>query len=162
MNTDTLITLLAFKRWSDAHTLQAIQTIDASRYAEKRHLMLRLMNHIYVVDRIFSANLLGQPHGYTALNTPETPTTETLAVSMAACTDDIIARVSGMDAAALDVRIAFTFVDGGQGEMSAMEMLNHLLFHGAYHRGAVGWLIGECDGVPPKEVLTVFLRDHLA
>lgn len=162
MNTDTLITLLAFKRWSDAHTLQAIQTLDASRYAEKHHLMLRLMNHIYVVDRIFSANMLGQSHGYTALNTPETPTAEALAVSMAACTDDIIARVSGMDDAALDVRIAFTFVDGGQGEMSAMEMLNHLLFHGAYHRGAVGWLIGECGGVPPKEVLTVFLRDHHA
>ncbi|MDO2366858.1 diguanylate cyclase, partial [Escherichia coli] len=23
-----------------------------------------------------------------------------------------------------------------------------------------GWMIGECGGVPPKEVLTVFLRDH--
>ncbi|MDP1276660.1 diguanylate cyclase, partial [Klebsiella pneumoniae] len=22
------------------------------------------------------------------------------------------------------------------------------------------WMIGECGGVPPKEVLTVFLRDH--
>ena len=36
----------------------------------------------------------------------------------------------------------------------------NMLFHGAYHRGAVGWMIGECGGVPPKEVLTVFLRDH--
>ncbi|PLN11930.1 diguanylate cyclase, partial [Klebsiella pneumoniae] len=25
---------------------------------------------------------------------------------------------------------------------------------------AVGWMIGECGGVPPKEVLTGFLRDH--
>ena len=57
-------------------------------------------------------------------------------------------------------RIAFKFVDGGDGNMTAMEMLNHMLFHGAYHRGAVGWMIGECGGVPPKEVLTVFLRDH--
>ncbi|MDA5154052.1 diguanylate cyclase, partial [Klebsiella pneumoniae] len=48
----------------------------------------------------------------------------------------------------------------GDGNMTAMEMLNHMLFHGAYHRGAVGWMIGECGGVPPKEVLTVFLRDH--
>ena len=79
---------------------------------------------------------------------------------MTACTDEYIQYVSAMTPADFHERIAFTFVDGGDGNMTAMEMLNHMLFHGAYHRGAVGWMIGECGGVPPKEVLTVFLRDH--
>ena len=125
MDKDTVVTLLKYKRWIDFATLQAIRAIDGTVHGEKRHLTIRLMNHIHVVDMIFRANLRGRPHGYTALNTPETPTVDELETAM-----------------------------------TAMEMLNHMLFHGAYHRGAVGWMIGECGGVPPKEVLTVFLRDH--
>ncbi len=79
---------------------------------------------------------------------------------MAECTDWYIQHVNSMTPADLDETIKFSFVDGGEGEMTAMDMLNHMLFHGTYHRGAVGWLIGECGGTPPKDVLTVFLRDH--
>ncbi|MDU3074942.1 MAG: DinB family protein [Mixta calida] len=160
MNKDTLVTLLKYKRWIDSETLQSIKRIDTSSYAEKRHLMLRLMNHIHVVDVIFSANIIGRQHSYTALNTPETPSVEELEVSMAECTDWYIQHVNSMTPADLDETIKFSFVDGGEGEMTAMDMLNHMFFHGTYHRGAVGWLIGECGGTPPKDVLTVFLRDH--
>ena len=34
---------------------------------------IRMMNHIYVVDRIFRAHLQGEPHHYTATNTEATP-----------------------------------------------------------------------------------------
>ncbi|MBS0847565.1 DinB family protein [Citrobacter sp. JGM124] len=160
MNKDTLVTLLKYKRWIDSATLETIKGISAPSCAEKRHLMLRLMNHIYVVDMIFKANILGQPHGYTALNTPETPSVDDLAVNVAASTDWYIQHVNTMAPADLEKTITFTFVDGGNGEMTAIDMLNHVLFHGAYHRGAIGWLISECGAVPPKDVLTVFLRDH--
>ncbi|MGD9427323.1 DinB family protein [Pantoea sp. NSTU24] len=160
MDKDRIVTLLKYKRWIDSETLKGITAIDDTADAGKRHLMLRLMNHIYVVDRIFEANMSGEPHGYTALNTPETPTAEALEVSMTACTERYIQRVSAMTPADADEVVRFTFVDGGHGEMRVSEMLDHVLFHGTYHRGAVGWLIGECGGVPPKDVLTVFLRDH--
>lgn len=160
MNKDTIITLLKYKRWIDAETLKTIKEINASTYSEKRHLMLRLMNHIYVVDRIFKANLSRQQHGYQALNTPETPTIDELEISMAESINGYIEYVNAMSTEDLAETIAFRFVDGGAGEMTAIEMLNHMLFHGTYHRGAVGWLISECGGTAPKDVLTVFLRDH--
>lgn len=160
MDKDRIVTLLKYKRWIDSETLKSLTAIDDTADAGKRHLMLRLINHIYVVDRIFEANMSGEPHGYTALNTPETPTAEALEASMTACTERYIQRVSAMTPADADEVISFTFVDGGHGEMRVSEMLDHVLFHGTYHRGAVGWLIGECGGVPPKDVLTVFLRDH--
>lgn len=50
MGTDKIATLFRYKRWIDIETLQAIKRIDASANAEKRHLTLRLMNHIHVVD----------------------------------------------------------------------------------------------------------------
>lgn len=78
MDKDTLVALLKYKLWADTATLQSIQETDDSIHPEKRHLMLRLMNHIYVVDRIFQANMTSQQHGYTALNTPETPSVEEL------------------------------------------------------------------------------------
>jgi uncharacterized damage-inducible protein DinB len=160
MSTQTIVTMLKYKRWIDIETLKAIKEVDTSANAEKRHLTLRLMNHIYVVDMIFRANLTGQQHGYTALNTPETPSADELLSKMAACTDWYIEAVNAMTADELAETIKFQFVDGGEDEMKALDMLNHVLFHGTYHRGAVGWLLSECGVTPPKDVLTVFLRDH--
>ncbi len=57
MDKDTVVTLLKYKRWIDLATLQAIRAIDGTVHGEKRHLTIRLMNHIHVVDMIFRANL---------------------------------------------------------------------------------------------------------
>lgn len=160
MNTNTIVTLLKFKRWADAETLQAIKKVDTLANADKHHLMLRLMNHVYVVDMIFRANITGQKHQYTALNTPETPTADELLPKMFECTEWYIQQVGTMNMADLSEIVKFCFVDGGYGEMKAGDMLNHVLFHGTYHRGAVGWMLSETGITPPKDVLTVFLRDH--
>ncbi|MEZ3498299.1 DinB family protein [Pantoea sp. KPR_PJ] len=160
MDTDTLATLFKYKRWIDIETLQAIKNMDPSVNAEKRHLTLRLMNHIHVVDMIFRANITGQKHAYTALNTPETPSADELLITMTECTDWYIHHIHSLFPDDLAENIKFQFVDGGAGEMKAIDMLNHVLYHGTYHRGAVGWLLSESRVTPPRDVLTVFLRDH--
>ncbi len=160
MGTDKIITLFKYKRWIDMETLLAMKRIDVSAHAERHHLTLRLMNHIHVVDMIFRANMTSQKHCYTALNTPETPSADELMVKMTECTDWYIQHVNSMSSVDLSETIKFLFVDGGYGEMNAADMLNHVLFHGTYHRGAVGWLLSESGVTPPKDVLTVFLRDH--
>jgi uncharacterized damage-inducible protein DinB len=67
--------------------------VDTLANADKHHLMLRLMNHVYVVDMIFRANITGQKHQYTALNTPETPTADELLTKMFECTEWYIQQV---------------------------------------------------------------------
>ncbi|MFC0227955.1 DinB family protein [Serratia aquatilis] len=157
---DTLIQLFRFKKWADTETLQAISKVDVLASPKNHHLMLRLMNHIHVVDEIFKANLTGLAHGYTALNTPETPSCQKLMDKMLSCDEWFISYIENLDDFSLSRIIRFTFVDGGQGKMKAIDMLNHVSHHGTYHRGAVGWLLSECKVTPPKDVLTVFLRDH--
>ncbi|MCP6542063.1 diguanylate cyclase, partial [Klebsiella pneumoniae] len=76
--------------------LQAIRAIDRTVHGEKRPLTIRPMNHIHVVDIIFRANLRGRPHGYTALNPPETPTVDELEKAMTGCTDKYIQYDSAM------------------------------------------------------------------
>lgn len=74
MPSSTLLSLFRYKAWADGELLDALATLDAAQYGEAHHTALRIFNHIHVVDAIFKANLLGERHGFTATNTPETPT----------------------------------------------------------------------------------------
>lgn len=74
MSNKTLQSLFHYKRWADGELLDAIATLDSQQYGEAHHTCLRIFNHIHVVDAIFKANLLGESHGFSATNTPETPT----------------------------------------------------------------------------------------
>ena len=73
MSLSMLKTLYAQKTWSNAELYDCIATVDAAQHAVPLHTALRTLNHIYVVDRIFRAHLLGEPHGYAQTNTVETP-----------------------------------------------------------------------------------------
>jgi len=42
-----------------------------------------MLNHIYVVDRIFQSHLLGEQHGYSATNTDATPGLDELQFAVA-------------------------------------------------------------------------------
>jgi hypothetical protein len=69
-----LPTLFAQKTWANNELFNQLATVTAPEHASQLHAAIRTLNHIYVVDRIFRAHLLGQPHGYTATNTDATPT----------------------------------------------------------------------------------------
>lgn len=53
----TLTTLLRYKLWIDAATLQAISDIDAAQFAEKRHLGVRLENGNYPTLSLFFVHI---------------------------------------------------------------------------------------------------------
>ncbi|MCH7371617.1 DinB family protein [Aeromonas sp. MR16] len=158
MSNSTLHSLFRYKAWADGELLDAIATLDPQIHGEAHHNALRVFNHIHVVDAIFQANLQGLPHGFSATNTPETPT---LAALCSAITEldawylEYVANLSQRDAEAL---LAFNFVDGDKGQMSREEMLLHLVTHGGYHRGAIGRMLVQCGITPPRDTLTTFLH----
>ncbi|MFR9721339.1 DinB family protein [Aeromonas diversa] len=153
-----LATALRHKAWADLELLGVIGRLDDTSHAKARHQTIRLMNHIYVVDRIFTAHLRGEPHGYSATNTEETPTLEALTHSMGEAHATLLALCNDLTDEALDTPRSFTFTDGDRGTMSAAEMLLHLVSHSGYHRGAVGRILAECDLAPPRDLLTRFLH----
>ena len=126
--------------------------------ADDRVAPIRLLNHIHVVDRIFAAHLRGEPHGYTATNTPETPTLDTLRAA-ARETDRWFVEQAGMSAPAqLAEAVAFTFTDGQRGRMSREEMLAHVITHASYHRGEVGQMLKRLSVAPPHDLFTAYLH----
>lgn len=126
--------------------------------AGDRHEAIRLMNHIHIVDRIFAAHLRGEPHGYTATNTPETPALETLHSAVRESDRWFVDRAGNLTPAQLAERVAFTFTDGLRGCMSREEMLAHVITHGSYHRGEVGQMLKRLSIAPPRDLFTAYLH----
>ena len=158
MSNKTLQSLFHYKRWADGELLDAIATLDAQQYAEAHHTCLRIFNHIHVVDAIFKANLLGEFHGFSATNTPDTPTLAALRSSVTALDNWLVEYVTAMRPQDGETSLSFRFVDGDRGQMSREEMLLHLVTHGGYHRGAIGRILVQCGITPPRDTLTAFLH----
>ncbi|WP_421246658.1 DinB family protein [Aeromonas sanarellii] len=158
MSHSTLQSLFRYKAWADGELLDALATLDPLEHPEAHHTALRIFNHIHVVDAIFKGNLLGEPHGFSATNTPETPTLAALRSAIGkldAWYLDYVASLSQADGEAV---LSFNFVDGDKGQMNRAEMLLHLVTHGGYHRGAIGRILVQYGITPPRDTLTAFLH----
>ena len=89
--------------------------VDAEAHAAERDGLIRLMNHIYVVDRIFAAHLGGELHGYLATNTPETPPLQTLHEAVLVSDRGFLELVDTLMPPQLAQSVDFTFTDGQRG-----------------------------------------------
>lgn len=147
-----------YKAWANAEILDSIAKIDPSQHPEQWTLAVRLMNHTYVVDRIFAAHLSGEPHEFQGTNTPETPSLNQLRDRIFASDEWYQRYVSQVPGSELIQPISFTFTDGDRGSMTREEMLFHVLAHGVYHRGNVGMALTACGIDRPKDTFTRFLH----
>ena len=159
MSTPSLLTsLFQYKAWANQELFAELQRLDPEIHRSELHAALRILNHIYVVDRIFVANLQSLQHGYGASNTAETPTLDALYQAVQASDRWYLGYVQGLNAEQLSERIAFHFVDGDAGCMSREEMLAHVVSHGGYHRGAVGRIMAQLAIAPPRDIYSRFLH----
>ena len=158
MSKKILASLFAQKAWANRELFDVVASVSTAEHAAPLHTATRLLNHIYVVDRIFRAHLLSEPHGYTATNTTETP--ELGELHFAVTETDIWFEhyVSHIEEQTLGESLAFQFTDGDSGTMSREEMLFHVLTHGSYHRGNVGQILKGISVAPPRDLLTKFLH----
>ncbi|QNH12108.1 DinB family protein [Xanthomonas sp. SI] len=158
MTASLLVSQFAYKAWANAELLQALAQIDAVAYPAQRQRAIRLLNHTYVVDRIFAAHLDGGTHAFTDSNTPETPALDVLHAAVAESDLWYAGYVAQLDAVALQQFLVFRFTDGDAGRMTREEMLFHVLAHGAYHRGNIAMLLSDCGLEQPRELFTRFLH----
>lgn len=155
---NTLASLFTYKSWANNQLFNMLATVTAADHAATVHAAIRMLNHIYVVDRIFQAHLQGEPHGYATTNTDETPELGELQFAVAECDHWFEQYSAGISGAQLSERIAFRFTDGDSGTMTREEMLMHVALHGAYHRGNVGQMIKSISLSPPRDLYTKFLH----
>ncbi|MDR3475325.1 MAG: DinB family protein [Devosia sp.] len=150
--------MFAYKGWANAQFLTKIDAIDPAAHPQERRAALRLLNHTYVVDQIFAAHLTGRPHGFSSDNTADTPTATALGQAIEASDRWYIDYIDTGLAIDMTEPIAFAFTDGDGGCMSRLEMLTHVIIHGAYHRGEIGRLLAELSIEPPWDTFAVYLH----
>lgn len=153
-----LTSLFAYKAWANNALFAKVAEMDVVTQEAELHSAIRIMNHMYTVDRIFQANLQAQPHTIAATNTPETPTLNALHTAVKVVDSWYQNYVAQLDDAMLNESITFTFTDAQNGRMTRHEMLLHIITHGGYHRGTVGRILVSVGLSPPRDTLTVFLH----
>ena len=158
MSQKILSSLFAQKSWANRELFDAVADVTQAEHAESRHTAIRTLNHIYVVDSIFRAHLLGESHSYTATNTTETPEPGELHFAVAETDLWFESYVATMSRETLETSLSFQFTDGDSGRMTREEMLFHVLTHGAYHRGNVGQILKGMSVAPPRDLFTKFLH----
>jgi uncharacterized damage-inducible protein DinB len=151
--------LFQYKRWANDELLALGEASQAALPADDHRLFVRILNHTYVVDRIFASHLQGLPQtDYAATNTEETPALPTLRQAVRASDDWYLQYASGLTAGQLAEPVQFRFTDGDTGTMTRAEILNHIVVHGTYHRGAAGRILAGHAVQLPRDSLTTFLH----
>ena len=158
MSKKSLQSLFAQKSWANNELFHVLATVTSGEHAGAVRGAVRTLNHIYVVDRIFRAHLLGEKHGYAATNTERTPDLGELQFAVAETDGWFEDYVNRIDESQLGERIHFRFTDGDAGCMTREEILFHVLTHGAYHRGNVGQVLKSISVAPPRDLYTKFLH----
>jgi len=153
-----ITTMFRYKAWANDEMLNAVQRFDEERHAPERHAAIYLLNHTYIVDRIFADHLCGRTHGYLAATERENPPLDKLSHDIRRSDAWYVNYTTGLTGEELAESIDFTFTDGALGRMSRAEMLVHALMHGGYHRGAIGRIMAQLSIRPPGDVLTGYLH----
>lgn len=156
----SLQSLFAQKSWANNELFNALAEIPTEQHVDALHTATRTLNHIYVVDRIFRAHLLGEGHGYEATNTDATPSLVELQFAVAETDAWFEGYAAAITEAELDEAISFKFTDGDAGTMTREEILFHVITHGTYHRGNVGQVMKFISIAPPRDLYTKFLHVH--
>ena len=155
--------LARYNAWANKLIFDAVAALPSDEATKQRPTlfknMVHTLNHNYVIDRIFQAHLEGRAHGYGARNTQDHPPLGELWQAQQEIDAWYVAWSERASDAQLDEAVNFTFVGGGEGRMSRLEILLHLVNHTTYHRGFVADLFYQVPARPPTTDLTVYLRD---
>lgn len=151
--------LIDIKRWADRGLYDAVGQNFDRLSAEEAFIMLRLLDHIHVVDRIFQHHLQGLPHAFQAARSEEMPDLQALADSAREVDDWYAAYVGGLSADDFEQPIDFVFTSGKPASMRRGEIILHVCLHGTYHRGNAGAVLQLKGLTPSRDAITDYLED---
>jgi uncharacterized damage-inducible protein DinB len=155
--------LTRYNAWANGRIFEAVAALPPGEATKPRRTLFKnivhMLNHNYVIDRIFQAHLEGREHAYTARNTPDHPPLEVLRQSQSELDAWYIRWSDQVSEPSLFEPVSFTFVGGGAGLMTREQMIVHVVNHTSYHRGYIADLFYQVPAQPPTTDLPVFLRD---
>lgn len=151
--------LVAIKRWADRGLHEEVSMNFDRLSSEDASIMLRILDHIHVVDRIFQHHLQGVPHTFQAPRSEQMPELQGLVRSAREVDDWYAAYVDSLAASEFEQPVDFVFTSGKRARMRRGEIILHVCLHGTYHRGNAGALLQLRGITPSRDSITDFLED---
>lgn len=160
-NAALLQQLVRYKAWADDRLFSTIVTLPDNEISRERPTTFktigRTLHHTLIVEEMFRAHLEGRPHGYEARTNDTPPAMAELRRQVSAMNDWWSDHVGGLGDADVTRSIDFTFVEGGRGSMTVLEIVLHIVQHAAYHRGYVDDMLYQIPVIPQATDLPVYL-----
>ena len=151
--------LVEMKRWADHGLYEVVGRHLGGLSDEGASIMLRILDHMHAVDRIFQCHLQGRPHGFGAARCDTVPEFAALAEGVREVDDWYACYVASLSADDLAQPVEFVFTSGKPACMRRGEIILHVCQHGAYHRGNAGALLHQSGITPSRDSITDFLED---
>lgn len=159
MSTSALLTsLFQYKMWANTELFACLEAMNEAADGADHHTAALILNHVYIVDSIFVANLQRRQHGFAATGEKEPPALKQLSSAVKKTDRWYIDYVSRLSSQELAEPIDFTFTDSALGRMTREEMLAHVITHGCYHRGEVSRIIASFCRARPPDIFTGYLH----
>jgi len=150
--------LIEVKRWADRGLCDAVRDNRDKLNEQEAHIMLRILDHIHAVDRIFQHHLAGKPHDYRAPRSEMLPAFESLADGMKDVGDWYAAYVDRLPPEAFEEPVDFIFTSGKPARMTRAQIILHVCLHGSYHRGNAGAVLQLKELAPGPDAITDYLE----
>ena len=150
--------LIRCKQWADDGLLDVVAANIAQLDAAEASIVVRILDHVHVVDQIFQHHLQGLPHAFEAPRSAVKPDLARLAESTRAVDEWYVGYVDALGAADFDQPVDFTFTSGKPARMTRGEIILHVTQHGAYHRGNAGILFQKRGIAPGRDAITDYLE----
>ena len=151
--------LIDMKRWADRGLCDAVTRNLDQLTADDASIMLRILDHIHVVDRIFQHHLQGVPHAFQAARSDVMPDFAALMNSIKETDDWYASYVGRLSADDFEQAVDFVFTSGKPARMRRSEIILHVCLHGTYHRGNAGAVLQLKGLTPSRDAITDFLED---
>ena len=151
--------LIKVKCWADRGLCGAIGEHADRLAAEEMAILIQILDHFHVVDRIFQHHLLGRAHDFRAARSDVPPAFDALVESIEAVDDWYRAYVGGLAPDEFDDYVDFTFTSGKPARMRRGEILLHVCLHGTYHRGNAGAVLQLKGLTPSRDSITDYLEE---
>jgi uncharacterized damage-inducible protein DinB len=150
--------LIEIKRWADRGLYAVVSRNLEQLNPEETSIMLRILDHIQVVDRIFQHHLQGLPHPFQAPRSAQLPEVATLARGACEVDEWYAAYVGGLADEDFGETVEFVFTSGKPARMQRGEIILHVCLHGTYHRGNAGAILQLKGITPSRDAITDFLE----
>jgi len=157
-----LLEQLKYNQWAVQHYIKAAEQLDLVQF--KRNIdssfscIHETLGHMLWVEELWYERWQGHFFNKT-FNPADYPTLEFINQHLKEIHTKQINLLESFESATANRRISYVNIQGETWEYDLVQLVQHLMFHSAYHRGQLATMLRQLGKVPPKTDYLVFIDE---